>query len=102
MKLLNTFSKKEILIEDDEAENIKKSILQGRGFIELRLGDFINISSIESITEIPVIAFSQGGYQMSKDGRSFMRDGQRVYVDDLSTIQYLPDPKYKEQFKQLK
>ena|SRR3990167_11332929 len=87
----------EFVLEDDEAENVEKTVLVsgGKGFMKLRCGAFINITAIQVIMDIPLIAYSQGGYPLEKNGRSFIRDGVRVMVEDLDTIQYLPDPKYK-------
>ncbi len=102
MKLLRTFDD-EFVIADEEMIVIDQAISAGDGskLLKLRCGAYVNTSSIKSITDIPTIAYSQGGYPLNKDGRSFMRDGQKVYVEDLRTIQYLPDPKYKEQFNLL-
>lgn len=103
MKLLKTF-KDEFVIDDEENGKIEKLIELGTTsqLLKLKCGAIINMSIISSITDIPKIAYSQGGYPLEKNGRSFIRDGQRVYVEDLNTIQYLPDPKYKEQFNLLK
>ncbi len=103
MKILRTFSGQEFVLEDDEAENIikVKNTGNGKAFIGLRCGAYVDAAAIESISEIPLIPFSRDGHRLSKDGRSFVRDGQRVYVEDLEGIQYLPDPKYKNIAKQL-
>lgn len=95
MKILNLFSGKEFVISDDEAAGIVAVKSQEKkAFIELRCGSFVDTAAIESLTDVPLIAFAQSGHPMNPDGRSFTRDGHRVYVEDLSTLRYLPDPKY--------
>ena len=101
MKLLKTFSNQEFVIDDDEVRiiiEIKNK--DKKAFLELRCGAFVDTAAIESITDIPLRAFSASGYPLSRDGKSFMRDGQRVYVEDLDSIQYLPDPKYKKIYQE--
>src|SRR3990167_8970405 len=97
MKLLKTFSNQEFIIGDDEVKiiiEIKNK--DKKAFLELRCGAFVDTAAIESISDIPLRAFSESGYPLSRDGKSFVRDGQRVYVEDLDSIRYLPDPKYEK------
>ena len=95
MKILKLFSGQEYILKDDEAINVV-SIKQSnnKAFLKLRCGAYVDTSAIESISDIPLIPHSRDGYPLSKDGRSFIRDGNRIYVEDFSAIQYLPDPKY--------
>ena len=94
-KILRTFSGNEWLLENDEAENViavkKKGV---KAFLQLRCGAYVDTSAIESIGGVPVIAHSASGKPLSKDGRWFVEDGKRVYVENFAGIQYLPDPKY--------
>ncbi len=96
MKILRTFSGHEFIVEDDEAKNIV--ILKNTGkksFVELRCGDFIDISAIESIVNPPLIPMIHG-YPVEKDGRTFIRDGDRIKIENLENIYYSEDPKYKK------
>lgn len=95
MKIVKTFSK-EFVVHDDEAENIKNVLRSGgKEFIELRNGDLINPSMVEMISEPETEAF-WGGYPLSKDGKSFMRDGERIYLEshNFKEIEYHLHPKY--------
>lgn len=97
MKLLKTFSGQEFVLEDEEAENVVKiKSADKKAFLELRCGSFVDTSAIETIGEIPLIAYSSSGCPLSKDGRSYMREGSRVWVEDFGGIIYKPDPKYKK------
>lgn len=95
MKIVKTFSK-EFIVNNDEAENIKTVLRNGRKeFIELRNGDLINPSMVEMISEPETEAFWDG-YPLSKDGKSFMRDGERIYLEphNFKEIEYRLHPKY--------
>src|SRR3990167_615240 len=95
MRIMKTFSGQEFILEDDEADNIVKiKQSSSKAFLGLRLGSYVDTSAIESITGIPIIAVSSGGYPLSKDGKSFMREGRRIYVENFDGIKYVPDPKY--------
>jgi len=97
MKILTTFGGREFILEDDEAENIiiVKNSPTGKAFLELRCGAFVDTSAIESITDIPLIPYSADGYPLSKDGRSFIKEGVRIWIENFDGIKYLPDSKYK-------
>jgi hypothetical protein len=92
MKLITMFSKREYVVNDDEADNVAIAS-QKDGMIKLRSGDYINPKAIESIGEPAEIAFYKG-YLVNKDGRTFTRDGQRITIESPENIKYLPDPKY--------
>ena len=94
------FSKSEFLVENDEAENVAKSYGNG-GLIQLRSGDYISTSGIESISD-PDLVPHWDGYLLEKSGNSFMRDGQRIFLEtkDYKEIEYKLHPRY-EQMKEL-
>lgn len=79
MKLLRMMSGTEHYIQDDEAENLSK-IVETKKFAILRSGAMIRTTRIEEITEVPTEKFWKG-HRLSKDGRSFMRDGDRIYLE---------------------
>lgn len=97
MKILKTWSGQEYILQDEEADNIVKikNSPSKKAFLQLRCGAYVDISAIESISGVPLIAHSQEGQPLSKDGRSYIRDSIRIYVEDFDSIQYLPDPKYR-------
>lgn len=90
------FSKSEFLVEDDEAENVARSYRSG-GLIQLRSGDYISTSGIESIADSELVPYWDG-YLLEKGGNSFIRDGQRIFLEtqNYKEIEYKPHPKYKK------
>lgn len=106
MRIINTFSGNEFYIsEEEEAQIIKiKSINDGKAFIKLRDGSYLDTSAIESITGVPEVLMAHGRYPLNADGKSYMREGDKIQIEDWSHVVSLPDPKYKkiEQSKLLK
>jgi len=96
MKNLRTFSGQEYMISEEEVETLVKikNSGEGRAFVRLRNGTYLDTSAIESIGDIPLVPMAHGMYPLSKDGRSYIREGRRVYIEDASHIRWLPDPKY--------
>jgi hypothetical protein len=94
-KVLITFSGREHIITDEEAEGLAMAFGSG-SLVKLRSGAYVNPSSIEYIGPPPKIPCWQG-YPLNKDGRSFWREGALVKLDpdNFNEIEYLPDPKYK-------
>lgn len=94
MKTITTFSGKEFLIEDEEAENIKK-IFKPNTLLSLRNGEAVNTSAIESIGSLEQVPYWDN-YLLEKSGRSFIRDGQRINLEtkNFDEIEYKPHPKY--------
>lgn len=94
MKIIKTYSSEHI-INDSE---LKKILECNSSDVLLLLdsGEYIRPKSIIAITEPETEAF-WNGYPLSKDGKSFMRDGQRVYLDpaNFKEIEYKPHSKYK-------
>lgn len=95
MKIIKTMGSQEYVISDEEAEYLGKIIMEGKvGFITLSNGDLINIKSISKIG-MPDKVKSWGGYFLRSDGRSFVRDGEVVYLNGNDEIEEMDDPKYK-------
>ena len=101
MKLLKVFSGDEYIVEDDEALNIVaiKNTPNSKAMIQLRCGAFVATSAIASISNPPLLGMAHGQYPLSKDGRSYMRDGQRVYLESYNHVEYIPDPLYVQKAK---
>jgi len=94
-KILKTFGGTEYVLDDDEAQNIVDLKRTGKkSFIELRCGAYIDSSAIESVAYPPLIPVSGDGYSLSKDGRSFVRDGIRIWVEHPGNVRYVEDPRY--------
>jgi len=94
MKIIKTTSRLEFVVENDEAENIVKAFGK-QNLVQLRSGAYLNPSTISAIIDPPKIPY-WGGYRVNSDGRSFFREGVRVYLDQkhIEEIKYLDDPKY--------
>lgn len=98
MQVIKFFDGTEKVLQDDEAENVKRFWLQSSDApILLRNGTVINPKGISSIGEPDVIP-TFWGYPLYKDGRSFTRNGERVYLEaeHFSQIEYKLHPKYGE------
>jgi len=98
MQVIKFFDGSERVLQDDEAENVKMFWLQSSERpIRLRDGTVLNPKGISSIGEPDVIA-TFWGYPLSRDGKSFMRDQERVYMEpeDFKRIEYKLHPKYGE------
>lgn len=94
MKIVKTIGKLEFIVEDDEAKNIVLAFGK-QTLVQLRSGAYLNPTTIAAIIDPPKIAF-WGGYRVCDDGKSFFRDGIRVYLEpkDFDEIKYIDDPKY--------
>lgn len=95
MKVIQLVSGREYILSDEEADYAKKVYMAGAPAIELTNGDVIARHNISLIGE-PDKKPQWHGYPLNKDGRSFMRDGQRIYLerDSFGEIEYVDDPKY--------
>ncbi len=94
MKLIKTSCRIDFVVEDDEAENIVKSFGK-QSLVRLRDGNYLNPNTIAAICDIPKVAY-WGGFKLNEDGKSFFRDGRRIYLEPESfkEIEYLDDTKY--------
>ncbi len=98
MQVIKFFDGTEKVLQEDEAENVKKFWFESSDLpILLRNGTGINPKSISSIGEPDTIP-TFWGYPLYKDGRSFFRDGERVYLEasNFDQIEYKLHPKYGE------
>jgi hypothetical protein len=96
MQVIKFFSGPDKVIADDEAENVKRMWMQDSSEpIRLRDGAVINPKGIVSVDEPETIA-TWWGYVLDKGGKSFMRDGERVYLEphNFREIEYRLHPKY--------
>lgn len=98
MKMIILINSQEYIVEDEEAENIKKAIAQGLRFINLRSGEMLNILSISTIGELKKIPFWSiyPVYTSSSGANYIIRDGERVYLDprNIEEIQYKTDENF--------
>lgn len=94
MKIIKTTIKIDFIVEDDEAENIVK-VFGKQTLVQLRNGSYLSPSTIAAIIDPPKVPY-WGGYRVCEDGKSFFREGVRVYLEPLhiAEIKYLDDPKY--------
>jgi hypothetical protein len=94
VKIIKTIGRLEFVVEDDEAENIVKAF-GTQTLVRLRSGAYLNPSTIAAVIDPPKIPY-WGGYKINEDGKSFFRDGKRVYLEpeNYQEIKYLEDPKY--------
>lgn len=105
MRILRTFSRDEYILEDEEGEKLEAMLQKGvTGFIKLRCGDMINVSSIEAIRSIPLRPFyrtEDGDWvEVMRDGESIVNwAGKRIKID-RSKVEYLEDPKYQKMLDQ--
>lgn len=93
MQIIKLIGGTEYLLSDEEAEKVKEAVLKG-GFVYISNGDMINTSSISKIGSLDKVK-SWGGYVLRNDGRSFVRDGEVVYLNGNDGVEEMEDPKYK-------
>ena len=80
MKIVKLISGKEYCISDDEFENLKLVLRKGK-LIELSNGDIINPISVSHAGEPDKVSFWED-YPLDKEGRYFMREGRRIYLEE--------------------
>lgn len=94
MKVIQLINSREYMVEDDEAEYIKGLLSTGKvQFINLTNGTMINISSISVIGDLEKEKVWEG-YILDRDGRWFVRDGQRIYLEGNEKIEERTHRKY--------
>lgn len=96
MQVIKFFDGSEKVLENDEAENVKSFWIKSSDRpIGLRDGTAINPKSISSIGAPDTIAICWG-HPLLRDGKSFFRDGERIYLElkDFKEIEYKLHPKY--------
>ena len=93
MQTIKTMDGQEYLLDDEQAENVKKAILTS-SFLQLQNGDMINTKSVSKVGSLDKVKH-WGGYVLRKDGRSFLRDGDIIWLDGNEEIEEIDDPKYK-------
>lgn len=98
-KILKTYSSEHI-VNDKEIPVIIKN-QNSDSFLLLDNGEYIKPKSIIAITDPELVPY-WNGYLLDKSGNSFMRDGQRIFLEtqDYKNIEYKTHPKYKK-MKQL-
>lgn len=105
MQTLQLTNGQEYLLSDEEAEKLKSNL--DKKLIQLSNGDVINTFIIARIGSLDRIK-SWGGHVLKKDGKSFIRDGDIIYLEahNFNEVEEIEDPKYKSMqiinIKQLK
>jgi hypothetical protein len=93
MQIIRIMGGSEHIVPEEEAEIVAQHFGTNE-LMALSDGSKINTSSISEIANIPLVGFYKD-YIVNKDGRTFTRDGQRITIECIENIEYLPDPKYK-------
>lgn len=93
MKILKTYSSEHI-VNDEEVKVIVENA-NSDNLLLLDNGEYIRPKSIIAITDPELIPYWQD-YILDKGGKSFMRDGQRIFLEtkDFDEVEYKPHPKY--------
>ena len=93
MKILKTYSSEHI-VNDKEIPVIIKN-QNSDSFLLLDNGEYIKPKSIIAITDPELIPYWDG-HLLDKNGGSFMRDGQRIFLEakDYEEVEYKLHPKY--------
>lgn len=79
MKQITLINQKKIPVTNKEAILIQNMIEQGAKFIRTA-NEMINVNSISIIGEVDTEKY-WNGYRLNSDGRSFQRDGMRIYLE---------------------
>ena len=96
MQIIKMFGNFEHIVKDDEADNVAKMWGDNPDRpIKLRNGTTISPKGIVEIGEPKKIAYYDG-YILEKGGRSFIRDGERIFLEteDYAKIEYKEHPRY--------
>lgn len=95
MKVLSLMNGKEFILDEDAAKRIEASLMGPGTVMKLPTGELVNKSSFSSLTNPETVA-TWWGYTLDKSGRSFMRDGERCYLEphNIAQIEYKLHPKY--------
>ena len=98
-KILKTYSSEHIVNDKEVSVIIKNQ--NSDSFLLLDNGEYIKPKSIIAITDPELIPYWDG-YMLDKGGKSFMRNGNRIFLEsqDFDKIEYKIHPKY-EKIKQL-
>ena len=93
-QIITMFSGREHLVEDNEADEVAKNY-NSNALLRLKSGARINPKGIESIDDPQLVGYWDG-HLLDKNGGSFMRDGQRIFLEakDYEEVEYKPHPKY--------
>ena len=95
MKIITLFGGKEFLIDEEELPTVLGNL--EKKIIKLRNDDYIAPSAIQSISNVPMVAYYKG-YAVLKDGKSYLRDGDRITISEPNLIEYQEDPSYYSKF----
>ena len=93
MKILKTYSSEHIISNRELKVIVENS--NSDNLLLLDSGEYIRPKAIIAITEPEKVAY-WNGYILDKGGRSFMRDGNRIFLEtkDYEEIEYKEHPRY--------
>jgi len=93
MKIIKTYSSEHI-INDREVDTIVRNS-NSNNLLLLDSGEYVRPKAIIAITDPELIPY-WNGYPLSGDGRSFVRNGERIYLqpENFKEVEYRPHPKY--------
>ncbi|MCK4454462.1 hypothetical protein KAU51_03970 [Candidatus Parcubacteria bacterium] len=93
MKIIKTYSSEHI-INDKELPTILK-YSNSENLLLLDSGEYIKPKAIIAILDPEIVPFWKENL-LDKNGKSFMRNGQRVFLEaqDFKEVEYKPHPKY--------
>lgn len=101
MKAIKMMSGVVYPISEELFQSIVQSAAEGemKSWVAVPGIGLVNLASSESVGELPKKAY-WCGYELDKEEKYFMRDGQRVYLESKhkSEIEYRDDPKYTKQY----
>ena len=94
MKIIKTYSSEHI-INDREVKIIVENA-NSDNFLLLDSGEYIKPKSVIAIINPDLVPYWEG-YILDKNGKSFIRDGNRIFLEtqDYKNIEYKLNPKYK-------
>ena len=99
MKLIRTKGKGEFTVTEEQVLKIKEADQRGISRIWFEGGDMLDISSIDSITDVPMIKMYKGQKVVDKFGVPSFYDnycGEVIPIDFPENILEIEDPRYQE------
>jgi hypothetical protein len=90
MMQLNLFDGRKFPITEEEKQKI---MLLGTddSFIELSTGELVKLSAISSVTKPDMEKFWKW-HKLDKTGSYFIREGKRIYIDDIARQEIIEKP----------
>lgn len=102
MMQLTLKSGKTYPLDDDEAENVKKTISKG-DFVNLRSGECINVLAISQVGQLDKFKYYDGCriFGGDKYGYYFVREGEKIPLGSTELSKVIEKPIYDDDKKLL-